>query len=129
MRALVRLVAVLALVTVSGSVVPGQTPATGLLMNEKLAHSEKILEAIMTSNYALLDRESTALLQVTKAPAWNVLKTAQYARYSTDFVRAAEDLVEAAKARDSDAAALRYTSMTLVCYQCHRYMKGARLVR
>ena len=129
MRTLTHGLLVLSLVVMSGSVVPGQTPATGRLMREKLTHSERVLEAIMTSNYPLLEHESQALADVTKAPAWTVLKTSPYARYSLAFLTAAEDLAEAARTRDSDAAVRRYVSMTLTCYECHRYVKGARIVR
>ena len=106
----------------------GQTPATGRLMRDKLAHSEKVLEAIMTSDYPSIERESQALLQATKAPAWAVLKTPAYTRYSSAFVTAVEDLADAARQRDSDAAVRHYVSMTLACYECHRYVKGARIV-
>jgi hypothetical protein len=98
-------------------------------MRDKLAHSEKVLEAIMTSDYALLERESQALADATKAPAWDVLKSPAYARHSAAFLAAVGDLTEAARKRDSDAAALRYVSMTLTCYDCHRYVKGARIVK
>lgn len=130
MANLIRLSAVvLSLLVLSGPALPGQTPATGKLMREKLTHSEKVLEALMTSNFAQLTEESNALAEATKAPAWAVLKTSDYARYSAAFLRASEDLREAAVKRDSDAAALSYVSLTLSCYQCHRYMKGARIAR
>jgi hypothetical protein len=130
MRNLIRLSAVvLSMVVISGPALPGQTPATGKVMREKLAHSEKVLEALMTSNFAQLAQESQALADATKAPGWAVLKTSDYARYSAGFLRASEDLREAATKRDSDAAAISYVSLTLSCYQCHRYMKGARIAR
>ena len=129
MRMFTQSLVAIALVVMSGSALPGQTSATSLLMREKLTHSEKILEAIMTSNHALLQSESEALAKATKAPAWAVLKTPAYERYSTAFLRATEDLVDAARQRDSDAAAIRYVSLTLTCYECHRYVKGARIAK
>ena len=107
----------------------GQTIATKSLMREKLTHAENILDALMTSNFVLLQRESASLSAATRLPAWAVLKTPEYDRYSAEFARVADDLVEAAQRRDLDAAALRYVSLTLSCYQCHRYIKGARIVR
>ena len=59
MKSPLRLMMILVLVVVSGLEVPAQTPATGRLMRVKLAHSQKILEAILTSDFALLDRESS----------------------------------------------------------------------
>jgi hypothetical protein len=40
-------------------------------------------------------------------------------KQSQAFVRAAEDLVEAARRKDGDAAPLAYVSMTLTCMRCH----------
>ena len=107
--------------------VPAQTPATGRLMRQKLAHSQKVLEAIMTSDFALLERESAALEQATKAPAWAVLLSPEYMRQSGAFLRAAQDLRDAAKRHDLDGAASSYVSLTLTCFQCHRYIKDRRI--
>jgi cytochrome c556 len=112
-----------------GSGLDGQTVATGRVMREKLMHSQRILEAILTSNFDLLERESTALSKATEAPGWFVLEGPEYQRQSAAFLRATRDLVEAAKERDLDAAANHYTTLTMTCYQCHRYMKNARIAR
>ena len=106
---------------------PAQTSATGRLMREKLAHTQRILEALTTSNYDLLARESVALSQATNAPAWTVLKMPEYRRYSDEFLRVTEDLAAAAKNRDLDLAAMRFGALTMSCYQCHRYIKNMRL--
>jgi hypothetical protein len=39
-----------------------------------------------------------------------------------------QQLVQAAEERDLDAAAVHYAAMTMTCYQCHRYIKNARIV-
>lgn len=115
------------LLITSGSAAPSQTAATGRLMREKMTHSQRILEAIMISDYGLLDRESAALLHATEAPGWWVLKSPEYAAKSSAFVRETQDLVESAQQRDLDAAAMHYVSLTLTCYQCHRYLKNSRI--
>jgi hypothetical protein len=115
------------LLSLVASSAAAQTPATGRVMREKLGHTQKILEAIMTSNFAVLERESAALEQVTRSPGWDVLKSPEYKRQSEAFMRATQALQEAAKSHDLDAAALRYASMTLACFDCHRYVKNARV--
>ncbi len=127
MKSLTRIAVVAILLLASGSGVPAQTVATGQVMRAKLVHSQRILEAVMTSNFNLLEQESRVLGALTKAPGWDVLKTPRYARYSADFLRETDDLVEAAHQRDLDAAALRYVALTLTCYECHRYVKDSRL--
>jgi len=127
MKTPLRLTMILLLVLMSGLEAPAQTPATGRLMRQKLAHSQKILEAILTSDFALLDRESASLAQATTMPAWSVFYSPEYTRQSGAFLRAIDDLREAASRMDLDGAASNYMSLTLTCFQCHRYMKNRRL--
>ena len=122
-----RLGLVMTLVAVSAFGASAQTPATGRVMREKMTHSHRIFEAIMTSNFLLLERESVALAKATEAPAWSVFNSPEYLRHSAAFVRATQDLITAAKARDLDAAALHYVALTQTCFQCHRYVKDARI--
>ena len=76
-----------------------------------------------------LERHSTDLARLTESQRWLVLKSPEYVQPSAAFVRAAEDLVEAAKHRDIDAAALDYVSLALKCFECHRYVnvKNSRI--
>jgi hypothetical protein len=107
----------------------GQTPATGRLMREKLAHAQKLLEALTTSNYRLLEEESEKLANIPLMPGWMVLHSPEYRRYSEAFLRATVDLNSAAKQRDLDEAVLHFQTLTSSCYQCHRYMKNRRLAK
>ena len=127
MKASIRLVLVLLLVAISDPAGSGQTLSTGRVMREKLGHSQKILEAILTSNFTLLDRESAALARATDAPAWTVLKCPEYMRQSEAFLKALRELGDAAKERDLDSAAQGYNALTMSCFGCHRYMKDSRL--
>lgn len=120
-------VCVLAMSAAAGA--GSQTVTTRSVMRDKLIHSQKILEAIMVSNFAELDRETVALLRDTEAPGWAVLNAPEYLKQSEAFRAALRDLREAATARDLDLAATRYAALTLSCYQCHRYVKGARIAR
>ena len=117
------------LIVLLPAAVPAQSPATARVMREKLGHSQKILEAILTSNFGLLERESAALARVTKNPAWMVLKGPEYLRQSEAFLKALEALDVAAKEHDLDRAAERYTALTMTCFRCHRYVKDQRIAR
>ena len=127
MKTSTRHVVILLLVAIFGSAGLTQTPSTGRVMREKLGHSQKILEAILSSNFALLDRESAALVKATNVPAWTVLKGPEYLKQSEAFLKALRELREAAKDHDLDAAAQRYNVLTTSCFACHRYMKDRRL--
>lgn len=116
-----------ALLVVGGSPSMGQTVATGRIMRDKLVHAQAVLEALTTSNYEMLKSHSTELSKATGRAGWDVLRTPEYRRYSEAFLRSTEDLVRAANARDLDLAMTHYTSMTNSCYQCHRYVRNARI--
>jgi hypothetical protein len=123
------LAATAAALLIGGSVVPGQTPATGRVMREKLQHTQDALEGLMTSDFALVSRAGDALAATTKLPAWAILETPEYERYSGSFLRATRKLQEAADRRDSDGAFMAYMGVTMTCFQCHRYIKGERIAR
>ncbi|RPH59660.1 MAG: hypothetical protein EHM89_10290 [Acidobacteria bacterium] len=99
------------------------------VMRAKLEHSQKILESVVTSDWAALERHSQELQRLANDPAWVVLKTREYARQSEAFLRATEDLIDAAKRRDLEAAPLAYVSMTMSCVQCHRHVARSRIAK
>jgi len=106
---------------------PGQTPRTRTVMRTKLVHTQKILEALMTSNYAALERETNALARVTETPEWAELKTSELYAYTKRFLEATQQLADAARQRDLDRAAKQYGELTTACYECHKYRKGVRI--
>ena len=106
-----------------------QTAATGNVMRQKLVHSKNILEAIMTSNYDALNSNTAALARLTESAGWWVLQSPEYKLQSSAFLRSVQDLSEAAKGRDLDGALRAYNAMTMRCYECHKYMKGARIAK
>jgi len=107
----------------------GQTPRTGKLMREKLAHAQRILEALTTSNHALLEREATSLARITESPDWWVLRSPEFRGHSDRFLKIANELVQSARDRDLDAASVQYAALTTTCYQCHKYVKDSRIAR
>jgi hypothetical protein len=119
-------VAILLIAVVGGSASSAQTPRLAKVMRDKLNHTQQILEAVVTSNWQLLDRHSRELARVSEDPAWSVLRMPEYAPYSRAFLRATDHLIEAAKLRDLEAASLGYISLSTSCVSCHRYMARAR---
>ena len=104
-----------------------QTARTGQMMREKLDHAQRVLQALTTSDYAMLDRESGALLRLTESPRWAELKTPELRTYTDNFLKAVADLSAASKKRDLDAAAVNYGVLVMTCYQCHRHLKDTRV--
>lgn len=119
--------AALVLAVASGTSSSAQTPRVSKVMRVKLDHTQKILEAVVTSNWQQLDAESRALARLTRGPDWYVLKMPEYARQSEAFVRATDELIEAATLRDLEAASLGFSTLTARCISCHRSLARARL--
>ena len=106
-----------------------QTARTGPMMREKLVHAQRVLEALTTSNYETLDRESAALSRIAESPRWAELKTRELRGYTDSFLKAVADLTAAAKRRDLDSAAAHYSALVTTCYQCHKHLKDVRIAR
>jgi len=105
----------------------GQGPELNVVMREKLVHAEKILEAVVTSDWAGLETHSRALEQLTNDPRWMVLKFPEYARHSAAFVRAVQTLHTAGAQRDLEKTPNAYVNVTLQCVECHRYLARQRI--
>jgi len=119
------LVAAAAIGTISDA--SAQGPGVSSVMREKLQHSQKILEAVVTSNWTVLDSQTRALERLTEDPRWMVLKYPEYAKYSSAFKDALRDLRTAAVAHDLDKTPSAYTAMTMRCVECHRYLARSRM--
>lgn len=104
-----------------------QTARMKQVMRTKLDHSQRILEAVVTSDWQLLDRESQAMALVIRDPAWSYLAMPEYVRHTEAFLRATDDLADAAKSRDLESASLGFISLTTSCVSCHRYLARARI--
>ena len=105
-------------------------PALNRIMNAKLARSQAILGAVVTSNWMVLDRESRALALVVRDPAWSAtLIEPEYLRQSDEFSRALQDLIEASAKRDLEAAANAHIALTASCVRCHMHMTRRRLAK
>lgn len=98
-------------------------------MRQKLAHSEMLLAALVTSNWNSLDRNGRALQALTTQLGWQMLQLPEYNKYTNAFQRSTVALVEAARARDSDAALPAYNALVTSCVECHRYLARSRIAR
>ena len=119
--------AALLLAAASGFPSSAQTPSVSKVMRAKLGHTQKILEAVVTSDWQQLDAESRALARLTRGPDWYVLRMPEYARHSEAFARAVEELIDVASVRELEAASLGFNSLIGRCVSCHRHLARARM--
>jgi hypothetical protein len=99
------------------------------LMKAKLQHSQKVLEGIALENFDLIAKHAEELMIISKATEFRVLKTPRYELYSNQFRRSLEDMIERAKARNLDGAALSYVEVTMTCVKCHKHVREVRMTR
>jgi hypothetical protein len=107
----------------------GAQPRLSLVMRQTLDHSKAILGAVITSDWSALDRESRALAQVTRDPAWTALTAPEYPRQSDAFRTALQQLIEASARKNLDAASKAEVSLTMSCVDCHRYVARRRIAK
>jgi len=108
---------------------PSQGPGLDRVMRQKLEHAQKILEAVVTSDWASLEANTRELERLTHDPRWAILKYSEYAQRSAAFTRAIQTLHTAAAQRDLDATPKAYVDLTLQCVECHRYLARARIAQ
>lgn len=104
-----------------------QTPQLQRVMRQKLTHSQAILGAVVTSDWATLDRESRALAKAAQDPAWIMMTAPEYLRYSDAFMNALHRLILASASKDLDAAAGAQIELTTSCVRCHQYLTRRRI--
>lgn len=126
-RSRLRLLAVAVIVCGSLATQASQTVAVKGVMRAKLAHSQALLDGVVTSNWAGLERHALALRRVTQDPTWQVLATLEYGQQTTQFNRTLDELLDAVKRKDLDATPAAYNALTMSCVQCHRYVARARM--
>src|SRR5262249_4035335 len=85
-----------------------QPPKIADLMRKKLGHSQKVLEGIAMNNFDEISRSAEELILISKTVEWKVINSPQYEVHSNGFRRAAETLIEKAKDKNLDGAALAY---------------------
>jgi cytochrome c556 len=122
-------VVILLIANVGVTASAAQTIGLNRVMRAKLEHAQQILGDVVTSNWSGLEQHSQELRRAAEDPAWAVLTTPEYVRQTGAFLRASDDLLEAAKQRDLEGAPLAYVSLTMSCVQCHRYVARTRIAR
>jgi hypothetical protein len=126
------IIGMFAIVAMSIGTLADQAPAPQLnkVMRAKLAHSQAILGAVVTSDWATLDRESRALALVVRDPSWSAALTEpEYLRQSDAFSRALQDLIEASAKRNLESAANAHIALTASCVRCHVHMTRQRIAK
>ena len=104
-----------------------QTFQTKQVMRQKLAHSQQLLAALVTSNWATLASRSRDLEALTGQPGWDVLRLPEFNKQTMAFQRAIQVLAEASKQRDQRTALTAYNELVTSCVECHNFVARSRI--
>jgi hypothetical protein len=99
------------------------------VMQRKLEASERLLAALVTSNWRALDRDGRALKALTAEPGWDQLRLPEFQKHTAAFSRSIDAVIEAAGRRDQREALAAYNGLVASCVECHRYVSRARIAR
>jgi cytochrome c556 len=112
----------------SGAIWSVAQPKPGMstkeFMREKLAHSQKVLEALAMEDYFTIQAESKKLSAMTQEATWQAFQNPDYTQHSATFRRHANALTRAAQDKNLDAATLAYVRLTMSCIDCHKLVRG-----
>jgi hypothetical protein len=99
------------------------------LMQQKLKHSQQLLAGLALNDFKKIEKNADELIDISRQAEWRAFKTPQYEVYSNEFRRTATNMVENAKKKNLDGAALNYVDLTLTCVKCHKYVREVRMAR
>lgn len=100
------------------------------LMAAKLKESQTLLEGLTLNDLPKAQKAAEELLRISKVAQFRkALKTAPYELHANNFQRAAETVIEKAKAKNLDGATLAYVDMTITCVRCHQHTREEGLGR
>jgi hypothetical protein len=99
------------------------------LMRDKLQSSKSILEGLALEDFGRVRQNAEQLVRLSNLAEWAILKTPEYARFSSEFRRAAENIARKAKAKNLDGATLGYVELVQTCVRCHQYVRQVRQAR
>jgi len=98
------------------------------LMVLKLKESQSLLEGLALNDFTKVEKSATELLRISKEAQFRkALNTAKYEYHANAFQRAAETVIEKAKAKNIDGATLAYLDMTMTCVRCHQHTREERI--
>jgi hypothetical protein len=92
------------------------------IMWRKLDLAHDALDALALDDFEALEAYAVDLAALSESGEWLETSDDQYRKESALFRKSARELGEAARARDTNAAALAYVDLTLRCIRCHRLL-------
>ena len=94
-----------------------------IFMRAKLSSSQRVMEGLVTRDFATIGRAAEEMQKMSKASGWPQARDDVYGHYSEEFRRQCGKLAKMAEKRDHEAAQFIYLHMTATCFDCHNYVR------
>ncbi|MCA9081121.1 MAG: hypothetical protein KDA58_11225 [Planctomycetaceae bacterium] len=112
-------------------VAQGQPPASESIddfMHQKLVHSQKVLQGLVTNDFAAIRKGAGALKQTSldapKPKGDDPLDLELYEHFKLEFLRLTTQLGEMADEQNIEGAAFVYQNLTANCMACHQFLEA-----
>ncbi|HKT80102.1 MAG TPA: hypothetical protein VJP86_07760 [Vicinamibacterales bacterium] len=107
-----------------------QSPSLRAVMREKSQNAQELLNPLVRADFAGIERYATRLgrLSYTEVASWQAKPSSEYFRQANAFLKAVEDLGQAADARDVDRALTAYADLVASCVNCHHLVRSSQSV-
>lgn len=107
-----------------------QNPLLKTAMRDKLVNTQRLLQAVVASDYAAVGRSADALGRIseTEIASWQAAAHPEYINQAMRFISSVEGLRDAAARKDIDAALAEYTALVSSCTRCHTHVRRARVI-
>ncbi len=107
-----------------------QNPTLKTVMHDKLMNAQGLLKAVVTADYAAIDRGTNALSRITETEimTWQVGASPEYRKQAMLFIRSVQGIHDAAANRDIEAVLAEYTALVSSCTRCHAHVRSLRTV-
>jgi hypothetical protein len=102
---------------------PNQDDKLAALMLAKLASSQKIVNGLVSEDFAEIRRGAEGLNRICDATGWAGHTDQIYGHHRTELRRQSEKLIKLADDRNLDGAAFTYMHSLTTCISCHQYCR------
>jgi cytochrome c556 len=122
------LIAVVLLVSAGTQSASGQARLREI-MRTKLANTQMLLKAIVTTDYKEIDRAAATLTRISEAEivSWQNAPKRDYTDQAMLFMTSVDDLREASRKHDIEGVGAAYSTLITTCVHCHTYVRDARV--
>ena len=100
-----------------------------VFMRRKLAYAGGVLNGLVLQKYDLVISNAVPLRDMSVTNAFSALQNPEYMSRTTNFYKAVDSLISAAKSQNLDRATDAYARVTRSCVDCHQFFRREQRVK